>query len=386
MPWNESTRMDERLIFVEAYLSGGFTLAELCRSAGVSRPTGYLWVERYRRQGEAGLSDRSHAVRRCPHRTPASVVEQLLQLRQEHPFWGPRKLLAVARRRWPAVSWPSRSTAAEILRREGLSAARRPRRGLSERAGVTARTPAHPNELWTFDFKGQFLTGDHRYCYPLTTTDLASRQLLQCVALPDTRGAAVERHSDALMRSIGLPAAIHTDGGAPFASIGIGRLSRLSLHWLKLGIRLERSRPASPQDNASHERMHRTLKQETTRPPAADLAAQQRRFDRFRWEFNHERPHEALADRTPEEFYRPSPRSYPRRLEEVSYPEHFERRRINQVGQFRWKSRRPFLGSVLTGETIGLEEIDDGVWALYFSHHLLAHWDEQVGQLIEVPV
>lgn len=386
MPWNESTRMDERRLFVESYLSGVFTMSELCRSAGVSRPTGYLWVERYQRNGEAGLGDRSHAVRRCPHRTPVGVVDQLIALRQSHPFWGPRKLRAVAQRRWPGVAWPSRSTIAELLKREGLSAARRPPRRQSERAGTTARTPAHPNALWTFDFKGQFLTGDHRYCYPLTTTDLASRQLLQCVALPDTRAAAVERHSDALMRELGLPEAIHSDGGAPFASVGLGRLSRLSLHWLRLGIRLERSRPASPQDNASHERMHRTLKQETTRPPEHNLTAQQRRFDRFRQQFNHERPHEALADRTPAEFYRLSPRPYPRRLEEVCYPGHFEQRRINKIGQMCWKGQRMFVGGVFAGEMIGLEEVEDGVWSLYFANHLLARLDEHVSQLIEVPV
>jgi putative transposase len=386
MPWNESTRMDERRLFVEAFLSGAFTMAELCRSAGVSRPTGYLWVERYRSQGEAGLGDRSHAARSCPHRTATGVVAQLITLRQEHPFWGPRKLRAVAQRRWPGVAWPSRSTIADLLKREGLSAARRLRRPPSERAGTTARTPAHPNALWTFDFKGQFLTGDHRYCYPLTTTDLASRQLLQCVALPDTRAAAVKRHSDALMRELGLPEAIHSDIGAPFASTGLGRLSRLSLHWLKLGIRLEHSRPASPQDNASHERMHRTLKQETTRPAERSLSAQQRRFDRFREQFNHERPHEALADRTPAEFYRPSPRPFPRRLEEVCYPGHFEQRRINTVGQMRWKAQRLFVGGVFAGETLGLEEVEEGVWSLYFGDYLLAHLDEHVGKLIKAPV
>jgi putative transposase len=378
--------MDERRLFVEAYLSGRFSMSELCRSAGVSRPTGYLWLERYRRFGEAGLCDQSHAVRCCPHRTPAELLERLLGLRAEHPFWGPRKLLVVARRRWPTVAWPSRSTVASLLKREGLSHGRARSRRPPQRPGTTARTPAQPNALWTFDFKGQFLTGDRRYCYPLTTTDLASRQLLQCVGLPDTRGAPVRRHSDALMHEVGLPEAIHSDGGAPFASVGIGRLSQLSLHWLKLGIRLERSRPACPQDNASHERMHRTLKQATTLPPAANLAAQQRRFNRFREEFNHERPHEALADRTPAELYRPSPRPYPRRLDEVHYPGHFEQRSISPIGQMRWKAQRLFVGRVFAGEIVGLEEVEDGVWSLYFAHHLLARLDEHVGKLIEVPV
>lgn len=386
MPWNESTRMDERLRFVEAYLSGDFTMAALCRCAGVTRPTGYLWLERYRRYGEAGLCDRSHTAFCCPHRTADGIVEQLLELRLEHPYWGPRKLRAVACRRWPAVSWPCRSTVAAILKREGLVAARRPRRRLSERAGTMARTPPRPNDLWTFDFKGKFRTGDRRDCHSLTTTDLASRTLLQLVARPDTCGTPVRRHTDVLMREVGLPETIHSDGGPPFASVGIGRLSRLSLHWLKLGIRIERSRPASPQDNASHERMHRTLKQECTRPPAANLAEQQHRFDHFRHEFNHERPHEAIADRTPAELYRPSPRPYPRRLPPVDYPGHYQQRRVSAVGQFRWSNQRFFLGSVLAGEVIGLEEIEDGVWSLYFATYMLARLDEHVGKVIEVPV
>jgi transposase InsO family protein len=378
--------MDERLAFVEAYSKGVYTMSELCRSAGVSRPTGYLWVARYRSHGEAGLHDRSHLVRHCPHRTPAPIVERLLELRQEHPFWGPRKLVVVARRRWPHVAWPSRSTVALMLKREGLSAARRPRRRLLARAGTTARTPQRPNGLWTFDFKGQFRTADRRYCYPLTTTDLASRDLLQCVALRSTSAAPVQRHTDALMREVGLPEAIHSDGGTPFAGPGIGHLTQLALHWLKLGIRLERSRPASPQDNASHERMHRTLKQHTARPPAATLAQQQRRFDRFRHEFNHERPHEALGDRTPAEFYRPSSTPFPERLPEVTYPGHYTLRRITHSGSLCWHSRRVFLSIVLARETVGLIEVEDGVWSVYFAQHLLARLDEHVGKIIEVPV
>jgi transposase InsO family protein len=310
----------------------------------------------------------------------------MLELRQEHPYWGPRKLVAVARRRWPQEHWPSRSTVALILHREGLSRPpRRPHRR-PEYGGTPARTPLHPNGLWTFDFKGQFRMLDRRYCYPLTTTDLASRDLLQCVALPSTAAPPVQRHTDALMREMGLPEAIHSDCGAPFAGPGIGHLTRLGLHWIKLGIRLERSRPASPADNASHERMHRTLKQHTTRPPAANLRQQQRRFDCFRAEFNHERPHEALLDRTPAECYRPSSRSFPHRLEEVQYPGHFERRRITHGGSLCWHSARLFLSIVLAGETVGLEEIDDGVWSIYFGRHLLARLDAHVGKIIEVPV
>ena len=386
MPWNESTRMDERLAFVDAYLSGLYSMAELCRCAGVSRPTGYLWLERYRRHGEAGLQDRSHAVHHCPQRTPPRLVDRLLELRREHPYWGPRKLVVVARRHWPEEPWPSRSTVALILRHEGLSHRPRRRHRPPERGGTLARTPAHANELWTFDFKGQFRMLDRHYCHPLTTTDLASRDLLQCVALSSTAGVPVQHHTDALMREVGLPETIHSDGGAPFAGSGIGHLTQLGLHWLKLDIRLERSRPASPGDNASHERMHRTLKQHTARPPAANLRQQQRRFDRFRAEFNHERPHEALLDRTPAELYRASTRPFPDRIEDVTYPGHFELRRITHGGSLCWRSTRIFLSIVLAHETVGLEEIDDGVWSIYFGHHLLARLDEHVGKIIEVPV
>jgi putative transposase len=385
MPWNESTRMDERRAFVEAYLSRMYTMSELCRSAGVSRPTGYLWVERYRRHGEGGLVDRSHAVRHCPHRTPAAVEERLVGLRERHPLWGPRKLLTVARRRWPALPLPSRSAVAAILLRQGLTAERRPR-GRVPHAAQAAVAPAEPNALWTLDFKGEFRTGDHRWCYPLTVADAASRYLLECHGQYGPTATPVARRLWRLFRAHGLPERLHSDNGTPFVGHGLGGYTRLSLQWVRLGIRLERSRRGCPQDNASHERMHRTLKEAAARPPAADLRAQQRRFDRFRREFNTERPHEALDDRTPAELYRPSPRPYPERLPEITYPGHFEWRRITHQGELRWKGRRLFLSSVFAGELLGLEEVEDGVWSVYFADQLLARLDEQLWRLIEVPV
>jgi transposase InsO family protein len=378
--------MDERGRFVKAFLSGAFTMSELCRSAGVSRPTGYLWVDRYLKEGEAGLGGRSHAPHACPHRAPEALREALLELRREHPCWGPRKLLALARRARPQAPWPGRSTVAEWLRREGL--VQRPRRASRPppTAGQSARTPSAPNRLWTIDFKGEFRTGDRRYCYPLTVTDLASRFLLAVQGQRSPSGGPVTACTETLFREHGLPEAIHCDGGSPFTGRGLGRYSHVSLRWLKLGIRIERSRRACPQDNASHERMHRTLKAATQRPPAADLRCQQRLFDRFRHEFNHERPHEALGDHTPAEYYRDSSRRCPPRLPAPSYPGHFELRRVSHGGWFKWRSRSVFLGSVFAGELIGLEEIDDGVWSVYFARHLLARFDEQLGRLIEVPV
>lgn len=385
MPWNESTRMDERLAFVGAYLTQLYTMSELCRSAGVSRPTGYLWVERYRRHGEAGLLDRSHAVRHCPHRTPTAIEERFVGLRKRHPWWGPRKLLTVAREGWPELALPSRSALAAILKRHALTAERRPPRRV-ERAGQAATAPSDPNALWTLDFKGHFRTADHRWCYPLTVTDAASRYLLDCYGQDGPTAAPVARRLRRLFRTHGLPERLHSDNGTPFVGHGLGGYTRLALHWLRLGICLERSRPGCPQDNASHERMHRTLKEETARPPAANLPAQQRRFERFQLEFNTVRPHEALGDRRPAEFYRPSPRPYPERLPELTYPGHFEWRRVTHQGDLRWKGRRLFLSSVFARELLGLEEIEDGVWSVYFAHQLLARLDEHLWRFIEVPV
>jgi transposase InsO family protein len=275
---------------------------------------------------------------------------------------------------------------AEWLSREGLVKRARRASSLPRGPGQTARTPSEPNGLWTIDFKGEFRTGDRRYCYALTVADLASRFLLAVQGQRCPSGGSVTACTDALFREHGLPEAIHCDGGSPFTGRGIGGYSHVSLRWLKLGIRIERSRRASPQDNASHERMHRTLKAATQRPPAADLRYQQRLFDRFRHEFNYVRPHEALGDRTPAEYYHDSNRPCPRRLPAIDYPGHFELRRISHCGSFKWRNRSIFLGSVFTKELIGLEEIDDGVWSVYFARQLLARFDEHLGRLIEVPV
>jgi putative transposase len=386
MPWNESTRMDERLKFVAAYLSDLYDMAELCRGAGISRPTGYLWVERFLAQGEAGLADRSHAAHSCPHRTPEERAATLLELRRAHPHWGPRKLLALAKRQEPTHSWPSRSTVAALLRRAGLVKARRRRPRPLASDGEPARTPSASNVLWTIDFKGEFRTGDGIYCYPLTVVDLFSRYLLACRGQLAPTGDPVIACTTALFREYGMPDGMHSDGGAPFAGTGIRRLSAVSLFWLRLGIRHERSRPACPQDNSCHERMHRTLKQATARPPAGNLRKQQHRFDHFRREFNTLRPHEALDDQPPGNLYRPSNRPYPSHLPPIEYPGHFELRRVHHTGTFKWRNRSPFLSSVLAGELIGLEEIDNGVWSVYWSSQLLARFDEHVGRLITVPV
>ena len=383
MPWNESTVVDQRKAFVEAYRSGLYPLAELCRGCGVSRPTGYLWLERYRLFGEAGLLDRSHAPR-CPQRTPAALLEPYLEVRRSHPRWGARKVLQWMARHRPAVVPLSHSTLEAAYQARGLVAPRRERR-LLPRSGRPLGAPSEPNAVWTIDFKGQFRTGDRRYCYPLTLVDAASRYVLATAGAYSTDGVWVAQRLRESFTEHGLPRVIHSDHGSPFASSGLGGLSRLSVGWLKLGIRVQLSRPGHPEDNGRHERMHRELKAATARPPAASLRAQQRRFDRFRCEYNQERPHEALNGQVPADQYRPSPRPLPRRVAEFSYPGHFEIRRVRRGGALKWRGKILYLGQALGTETVGLEEIDDGVWSLFLGSYLLGRLDEQLGRIIEIP-
>jgi putative transposase len=385
MPWNETDPMDQRCKFVMAYASGRFEMAELCRLYGVSRPTGYKWVERHRAEGVAGLKERSRAAHHCPHRMSAKVARWFLAERRAHPRWGPRKLV----RRYSSAhlqAGPSRSAVADLLRRQGLSQPRR-RRRVCGQSGRRVGVVAVANEVWTIDFTGQFRLGDGRWCYPLTVMDGASRYLLGCQGESRILGAQVKQRTRRLFEHYGLPRAIHSDNGVPFASsTGLTGLSRLSVSWLKLGIELRRSRPGCPQDNGAHERMHRTLKAETTRPPAANLRAQQRRFHRFQQEYNEERPHQALQDRTPDQLYACSPRRYPARLPIPEYPAHFEVRRVRTNGTIKWHGGLLFISTSLCSELIALEEVEDGVWSVWFMAHLLGRTDLRTKTMTYVPV
>ena len=361
MPWSETTLMSERLCFIADLERNLYSMTELCERHGISRKTGYKWADRYVAKGVDGLKDRSRAPKRCPHRTEDRVVEALVEARGKHPRWGPRKLLAYLRKRRPNWPWPATSTAGEILKRHGLvepRQRRRPRRHLGRpKIDVTS-----PNDLWSGDFKGEFLTGDRRYCYPLTVADRCSRYLLGCEGQLSTAHAGAKPVFERLFREKGLPKAILSDNGSPFSSTALAGLSRLSVWWIKLGIEPLLIEPGHPEQNGAHERMHRTLKAETTRPPETDLAAQQRRFDAFREEFNEERPHEALGQQTPAERYQPSPRPYPDRVPEVEYPGHWEVRRVGRRGQMKWQGQEVFVTKVLMNERVGLEEIEDGIW------------------------
>jgi len=372
--WRETRVQDERLRFIEEALLAEEALSELCRRWGVSRKTGYKWLERYQAEGVAGLADRSRSPQRRPRATGPATEAAIVALRAARPRWGERKLAAWLARERPEERWPAASTIGAILKRRGLTFARKRRRRATPSATLAAA--GGPNAVWAIDFKGWFRTADGRRVEPLTLSDAASRYLLRCQAVERGDFVHVRPLVEAAFREYGLPAAIRSDNGPPFASTGLGGLSRLSVWWIRLGIRPERIAPGHPEQNGRHERLHRTLKQETAQPPAATARAQQRAFDRFRRDYNHERPHEALAMAVPASRYEPSPRSYPARLPELEYPAGFALRRVEAHGDVNFRNRRFFLSEVLAGETVGLEETARG-WRLWFGPLELGELDER---------
>lgn len=365
MPWSQTTPMDQRMQFIADYLRQTLSMTELSQLYGVSRKTGYKWIERYLAQGPAGLEELSRRPRTSPNQTDEEIVEALLQVRRRHPSWGAKKLLAIIGKRHPEWALPGRSTVFEILHRYGMIP-KKPRRRVIGHPGKPTTQILAPNDLWCADFKGQFKTGDGIYCYPLTVTDGYSRYLLGCQGLLSTSGIEAKPVFTRLFKEYGLPKRIRTDNGVPFATTTLARLSTLSAWWVRLGILPELIEPGKPQQNGRHERMHRTLKAETTRPPAANCRTQQRKFNRFRVEFNEERPHEALDMATPASVYVPSTREMPDRLPPLEYPDRFEVRYVSYNGGIRWNKGWVNVSITCAGEYVGLEEIDDGVWNVYF--------------------
>lgn len=381
MPWDETTRMRQRLRFISELESCQYTMTELCERYGISRKTGYKWAQRYVEAGPGGLEDRPHVARSLPHQVSAEKAERLVNLRRRFPRWGPRKLRAWLERHHREEVWPAASTIGDLLKRHGLVESRGSRRRL-----LPPRPPrveaTSPNAVWSSDFKGQFRLGNARLCYPLTISDGFSRYLLGCQGLETTSGEACKRVFEALFREYGMPHAILTDNGSPFAAASsLARLSRLSVWWIRLGIRPVLIQPGHPEQNGRHERMHRTLKAETARPPAADAPRQQKRFEQFRRTYNEQRPHEALGQIPPAEVYEASARAYPSRLPPCEYPGHFEVRSVGQKGEICWRGETLFVSHALQGERIGLEEVDEGRWAVYLGVVLLARFDEQERRL-----
>lgn len=367
--------VDERLQFIEECKSQEWSMAEVCRRFEISRKTGYKWLGRYESGGINALKDGSHA----PHHNPRQVLEKvedaIVEARGKHPHWGPVKLRSWLDRTAPDTQWPAPSTIGEIVQRHGLAVPQK-RRPKATPNSEPLKHAQGPNLVWCADFKGWFRCQDGSRCDPLTITDAYSRLLLRCQAAKHPDVGHTKPLFEATFREHGLPERIRIDNGAPFASVGIGGLSELSVWWIKLGIRPERIEPGNPGQNGRHERMHRTLKQETARPPRANLREQQKAFDEFRQEYNEERPHEALKGKTPGECYQDSPRPYRSRLRPVEYPSDFAVRLVSKGGQIRWNRAVVFVGRALRGEPIGLEPMAEGKWRVWFSFYELGEFDE----------
>jgi transposase InsO family protein len=372
MPFRETCAMEERILMLTEYDRGHWSVSELCRRHGISRETFHVWRAR-RASGEPDwFKDRSHATRACPHRTPSDKEEAIIAARRQFPHLGARKLLPVLQRRFGGTDWPAASTIGDILDRAGLvEKTRRRRSPLDPPRRVIAAEAA--NEEWAADFKGWFRTRDQQRIDPLTITDSATRFLIETRIAPQTVEGAQAVFTRAF-EAYGLPQAIRCDNGAPFGSQGAGGLTRLSAWWLRLGIEPHFIRPASPQENGRHERMHRTLKAQTTRPPANDAEEQQARFDAFRRHYNEERPHEALGQTPPAEHYRPSPRAMPERLEDPWYDAFHQVRRVRDKGDIKWRGEHAFIGEALVGELVGLAELENG-------DHVVRFRDRDLGVL-----
>lgn len=380
MPWKARSPVDLRMRFL-VDRERGFGVSELVAEYGISRKTAYKWMERFAEAGAGGLEDRSHAAHVVANRTPAFIEEMVLQVRAKHASWGPKKILRNLHRTQEGLALPSRSTVAEILKRHGLVAGK-PRRRREGHPGRPGAEPERANQIWGADFKGQFKTRDGLYCYPFTVSDLFSRYVICCDGHLSTAHEGVRQSLEIAFRENGMPEAMRTDNGPPFASPGLARLTELSVWLLKLGVRRELIEPGRPTQNGRHERMHRTLKKDATYPPQANLRKQQQAFDDFLRVFNRERPHEAIDMKCPADVYSSSPRPFPEVLPEPEYPGHFEVRRVSRNGGIRWKGQWLNVCHSLIEENVGFEEVEDGIWDAYFMTLRIGRLDERDMRLL----
>jgi putative transposase len=378
MPWKECQVEDERLRFV-ARLQDGESMTALCIEFGISRKTGYKIRDRYKDYGLHGLTDRSRRPYRHANQLPLVLEKQIVGLKREYPQWGAPKIREKLRGRCGPLQCPAISTVHAVLDRHGLVQRRRRRRYRATGTSLTAAT--EPNALWCADFKGEFQLANRRYCYPLTITDFASRYLLVCEALSSTETLTAIIGFEHAFKEFGLPAAIRTDNGIPFSSAkALYGLSKLSVWWLRLGIRIERIRPGHPEQNGRHERMHLTLKTEATKPAAHNVLQQQARFDAFVDRYNRERPHQALGMRVPADVYTPSPRPY-RGLGELDYPLHDWAATVTTCGRICFKNRKVNLSQVLAGQQVGVRQVDEHIWLVTFMHYDLGYFDDETCRL-----
>jgi putative transposase len=382
MPFKEARVMDERQRFIDELQLSLRSFSETCRRFGISRKTGYKWLERFEQDGRSGLQDRGRSPQSCPWATPPDVREAILEVRKDYPDYGAKKIRWYLEDHRPELTLPSRTTIHNIIDREGLVQPRRPRvrRWHPGRPWTLAE---EPNAIWTIDYKGQFRLGNGVLCYPLTTQDMFSRYLLGCRGLTSTALVPTQKVLERLFREHGLPQRIRSDNGTPFASNALGRLSTLSVWFIRLGITPELIEPSSPYQNGKHENMHGHLKRRTARKPRASIPAQQRAFDAFQAEYNTVRPHEALEGRVPASLYQPSPTPYPKRLPPITYPEHFEVRRVSRNGGIRWFNDWVNVSHLIAGQPIGFEPLDYGLFNVYFGPVWLGRFVEEKRRIVD---
>ncbi len=382
MPWESTCPMEQRIKFVFEYQKGELTMAAICRAFGITRKTGYKWLRRYETAGLEGLREHSRAPLHHPNAVDEQLEDMIVELRGAHPTWGPVKLVDVLERKCPEMMWPAPSTVALILKRNGLSKDRKRKRRVPPYTQPFAGIEK-PNDTWCADFKGWFRMSNNRKCYPLTISDAHSRYLICCQGLHEMTHKRTKPLFQAAFIENGMPDTIRTDNGTPFASKACAGLSRLSVWMLKLGIMPERIQLGHPEQNGRHERIHRTLKAEATRPPERNLRAQQRRFDTWRREYNHDRPHQALGNLRPAEVFEPARREYPLIEPQMQYPKGMTIRRVRTNGEIKWRGRKLYLSEVLAGEPVGLEQIDDRHWSVSFGPQQLLWLDDYTCKFIE---
>ena len=375
MPWVECDKMDQKLKFIARLLEGE-KMAPLCREFSISRKTGYKLWGRYKQLGSEAFVEQKRTPYRYANKLPIQIEVLILDLKREYPNWGAPKIREKIIRKYPDVKVPAISTIHAVLDRHGLVKSKL-RRRKNKAQGTALSTTSKPNELWCADYKGEFMLGNRRYCYPLTVTDYASRFLLSCEALSTTREEFAFEAFTRIFKEYGLPKAIRTDNGIPFASgNSLYNLTRLSVWWLRLGVTLERIKPGHPEQNGRHERMHLTLKKETTRPPGENMLQQQETFDKFIHEFNHERPHQGIDMKYPAELYKPSERVY-KGLQPLFYPFHDQTIRVTDCGRLCRKGLKVNLSRAFAGQDVGIKEVEDGIWIVSFLDYDLGYFDEE---------
>jgi len=379
MPWEQTSAMDQRVKFIADWLSHDYTKMDLCRAYGISRPTADKWIQRYQQGGVEQLEERSRAAHRHPNQSSEEVVQMLIETKLYQQSWGPKKVLDYLRQHGPELGWPADSTAGEILKRAGL-VKRRVRRHHVWPYSEPFGDCQGPNQIWSADFKGDFALGNHRRCYPLTLSDNFSRYLLMCRALEHPSYQAVRPWFEWAFREYGLPEAMRTDNGPPFASLAIGGISGLSKWWIQLGIRPQRIKPGKPSQNGRHERMHRTLKQDV--PPQPTHRRQQNQFDLYLEQYNGYRPHEALGRKTPGSGYCASPRSYPGKIPAIEYAPGITVRQVRHNGEIKWNGALIYVSQVLAQEPLGLKQIAENQWEVRYSFHLLGTLDQRAKKIL----